>query len=127
MKKGFTLIELIVVIAIMGILMAIAIPVYSSYRDLAMQRVCETNRITVEKSYNIVLLENEQTDSMFDQFLIENFDECCPAGGSYSYVDGTVICNKHREENEEENPEEPGEEVPWLYNFEDVDWMYITT
>lgn len=125
--KGFTLIELINVIAILGILMAIAIPMYSGQRNLAIRRVCETNRIIVEKSYHIVLLDKEHTDSLFNQFCIENFKVCCPACGSYSYVDGTVICNLHGEEAEEDNPEETVEEVPWLYNFEDVDWMYITT
>ena len=113
--KGFTLIELIIVIAILGIIAAIAIPQLSGFKNITEERVCTTNRKTVERFYNTFLLENEHRESTFNQFLIENFDQVCPGGGVISYDDEEVKCSLHDDsdgENDEVDP--PEDEVPWL-------------
>jgi len=111
---GFTLIELIIVIAILGIIAAIAVPRLSGFKSMAEERVCATNRKTVERLYNTFLLENEHGESTFNQFLIENFDEVCPVGAVISYLDGEVKCSVHDDGSESDDEEPPGEEVPWL-------------
>ena len=88
-KEGFTLAELLIVIAIIAILAAIAIPVYASTLDKSKATVCAHNIQTVERGYIIhLMLDDGKTiqDVMAEDFGGEEVK--CPAGGVYSVMSG---------------------------------------
>lgn len=98
-KKGFTLIELIVVIAVLAVLVGISIVVYSVVVDRANSRVCETNLIDIERGYYV----QEYLDSSLDKVTyFENIgdylhDPTCPVGGEYYLTNGVFGCTEHGE------------------------------
>jgi len=113
-NKGFTLVELLVVMAILGILASIAVPMYKGHIERATELVCNTNCAQLERMYHAYLLtENkEHTDNVFDEFM-QNYEEnICPDNGDIKYVNGNVRCMLHSED--ETNGNDDDVSVPFL-------------
>lgn len=71
-KKGFTLVELMVVVVIIGILVAIAIPVYNSVTNSAKEKTCVANLRTLVEASSMYLAKygNYPTGlSQLDEFI----------------------------------------------------------
>jgi prepilin-type N-terminal cleavage/methylation domain-containing protein len=110
-KEGFTLIELIVVIAILGILAAIAVVVFAGIINDSKKRVCETNRADLRRIY-MYYQHNGGThnpdgttslDFLVDAKLLNQPYSLCPSGGDVYWKledDGSmgVYCTIHSAE-----------------------------
>ena len=61
-KKGFTLVELMVVVAILGILTMVAIPVFNKSTDKAKITTCEANVRTIESALAMAQANGDSMD-----------------------------------------------------------------
>ncbi|WP_409228215.1 type IV pilin protein [Gudongella sp. SC589] len=118
-KAGFTLIELIVVIAVLGILASIGIPRFIGIIEEAERATCLANRNQLERYYNGYLDSEglEHTSSLFDRVMIEYFDgkDICPKKGTISFTEGNVTCGVHIEEDQtDQDGQGDLDEVPYL-------------
>lgn len=66
-KKGFSLVELMIVVVIMGILVAVAVPLYDAVTDNAKAKTCGSNQRIIRGAFsNWFLSASEHTaDTLF--------------------------------------------------------------
>lgn len=72
-KKGFSLVELMIVVVIMGILIAVAIPLYGAITKNANNKTCSSNIKTIKSNaasymstYNAKVTKTQNIADMFD-------------------------------------------------------------
>lgn len=99
-RKGMTLIELIVVLVIIAIISAVAIPSFSGYIEKAKAHECEVNREILKD--NLLTLATLYPDVTGEGYLNGNYpllgdvaEIKCPSGGIYTYQDGAFVCSVH--------------------------------
>ena len=102
-NKGFTLAELMIVIVIIGILTAIAIPVYNISKAKAEASACQANLRMIDSAIQQYMFNNNITEGLGESFPLDNLKEYfsdgvpkCPSGGEYNVnkTAGYVTCDK---------------------------------
>ena len=101
-KKGFTLVELLVVVVIIGILVAIAIPVYNDITHSTKQKACEANIRMIKSAIQQYKVANPDANSVSMEVLEEGYFEDkieCPFGVAYTIDEnGQVDEDAHKED-----------------------------
>jgi prepilin-type N-terminal cleavage/methylation domain-containing protein len=89
-RAGFTLVEIMIVVAIIGLLAAVAIPNFSRARGSAYKNACITNLRQIDGAKQVWATENRKTDADVPTetdvaaYLKGNVMPLCPASGKYT-------------------------------------------
>lgn len=84
MKKGFTLVEIMIVVAIIGILIAIAVPGFIKARERSRSNACAENLAKIDGAKEQWALENKQPEGATV--------DLAQLVGPTSYIKKTPVC-----------------------------------
>lgn len=103
-KNGFTLMEMLVIVAVVVLLAAIVIPVYNNALEKTREAVCTANRRTLYALLSMRRMTDE-LDTLEDALAAYEAegedilaDYTCPDGGVISVEGGSVTCSIHGHE-----------------------------
>lgn len=89
-RAGFTLAELLIVVAIILVLVAIAVPVFTGLVGDSEEATCAANRRTVKSAFaaSFTLDSSQDKDALFTQCVTSlksaKQEKLCPSGGNYT-------------------------------------------
>jgi len=90
-RRGFTLVEIMIVVLIIGILLAIAVPNFIRARESARAKSCVANLKSINGAKEQWAMVNKKTatdtPTVDDLYGVDKFiktEPSCPSGGSYT-------------------------------------------
>ncbi len=109
-KKGFTLVEIGIIIVILAILAALIFPGFLKYIDRQRVESCATNRATLVKSFEF--FSQMKNGATLTEEIAAYTHIKCPSGGTYtaSADDKEVICSIHGSDSGTPDPDDPDDE-----------------
>ena len=92
-RRAFTLVEIMIVVLIIGILLAIAIPNFIRARESSRAKSCQANLKQIDSSTEQYLMDNKTTTYPALTALAPTYLKsapACPSGGTYTIGSATA-------------------------------------